>query len=132
MGVDPRGSRRRALKGVTQGRRDLRHAVRYVGAAVSHQPQLLSTGRAREGRRADPADESGRTVRAGEAVQEARRASRTSCRHSPIKSAAYTRNFYTFLMQQDADFFADPQRISCRHPRHAASWSCSGRSMKRI
>ena len=25
---------------------------------------------------------------------------------------AYTRNFYTFLMQQDADFFADPHRIS--------------------
>jgi multiple sugar transport system substrate-binding protein len=29
---------------------------------------------------------------------------------------AYTRNFYTFLMQQEADFFADPQRISLQTP----------------
>jgi len=29
---------------------------------------------------------------------------------------AYTRNFYTFLMQQDSDFFANPQRISLQTP----------------
>lgn len=29
---------------------------------------------------------------------------------------AYTRNFFTFLMQQDADFFADPQRIRLQTP----------------
>jgi multiple sugar transport system substrate-binding protein len=30
--------------------------------------------------------------------------------------AAYTRNFYTLMMQQNADFFADPQRIKLRTP----------------
>jgi multiple sugar transport system substrate-binding protein len=29
---------------------------------------------------------------------------------------AYTRNFFTFLMQQNSDFFADPQRIKLQTP----------------
>jgi multiple sugar transport system substrate-binding protein len=29
---------------------------------------------------------------------------------------AYTRNFFTFLMQQDSDFFADPKRIRLQTP----------------
>lgn len=32
------------------------------------------------------------------------------------QAAAYTRNFYTFMLQQNADFFADQQRIKLQTP----------------
>lgn len=32
------------------------------------------------------------------------------------QTAAYTRNFYSLMMQQDAQFFADPQRIELQTP----------------
>ncbi len=92
---------------------------RHLGAALAHQHELLPAGGSGEGRRADPADQSRRIARAGTAVQGRRRASPTSCRRWRTSKPAYARNLYTFLMQQDADFFADPQHSPTADARGA-------------
>ena len=119
-GVDAGELHRPRRAGVTHRRPHLGPAVRHLGAAVAHQHELFRAGGPGPQRQADPAASPEELLAQARAVQAGAPASPISSRALANEYAAYARNFYTFLMQQERTFFADPRACRLAHARGAA------------
>ena len=121
VGVDPARFSAAARKAVTIDGRDLRPALRYLGAAVAHQHELFPQGRAGEGRPADPAAQPRGTARSRPSSSGAPPASPISCSRWPM-NGRLTRAISTpACCSRTATRSRPPTRIKLQHARGAAA-----------
>jgi multiple sugar transport system substrate-binding protein len=114
-GVDPAGFTEASLKGVTQDGRI--YGMPFdTWAPLWHinMNQFREAGLVKDGRPILPASPE-------ELLLHARQFKKATGKPYFVQAMAnqkpaYTRNLYTFLLQQGADFFADPERISLQTP----------------